>query len=158
MLRKEDIYPSRLDRYVLNIAHALAIPLFVRIPLACPPDSFAMCAGYQSKQQTFLYVWNDASESIVPPGKTEYLAQQTVSPSISPAGQLTWNASHEVTTTAVLQLAKRSEPPAKLSFPIPSRTFGRFAIEESPLLELKLAAEHRPINTYFGHAFKQTRP
>ena len=112
-----------------------------------------MCAGHQPNQQTFNHVWNDASESIVSPGKKGPVAEQTVIPSVSPAGRLTWNGSHKIMTTAPLHLAERREPPAKLSLVIPIRTVGRFAIEESPLLKLKLAAEHRPLKTYVGHAF-----
>ncbi len=110
----------------------------------------AMTSGTVHAQAQAAGLWTDVVEADLPAGKGPLVMQRTVVPQIYRTIRLDWNGFRKSVAGAPLESRAGAEPPQELTLPMPDGTMARFAIEESPLMESKLAARFPDVKTYIG--------
>ncbi len=107
--------------------------------------------------QTEADVWRDANEGNVLAAKKAVASERTVVPQAYRTLRLNWDAFRKTVAAVRQEFAGGNESDAELVLPLPDGTFARFTVQESPLMEEKLAAKFPDMKTYVARGIDDPR-
>lgn len=128
-------------------------PLFATGLALC----MAMMDVDTAEAQTAADVWQDAPEANVLAAKKAVASERTVVPQAYRTLHMNRDAFRKTVAAARQEFSNDDAPDAEIVLPMPDGTFARFTVQESPLMEEKLAAKFPEMKTYIARGIDDPR-
>ena len=102
-------------------------------------------------------IWQDEKETAVMSARKTPASKRTLVPQVYRTLSVDRAALGAVLATAKPEFSPGDQAPTELVLPMPDGTSARFKVEESPIMDPKLAAEFPEIKTYIGQGIDDPR-